>query len=427
MAVGLILPEVASFCEISVCGLPLLTRAVCTFGRTADVDTVYILQTPAVADGYAQELETALAARRFRPQVVWLQHVRAVPPEQALFIVAQPGVFDHRLCAAIEALPGADAGVVRCRQAGEPDGLLWYVGKQSARAFVAAADAEASITEWLGRQRTDDFDAGDTLCLRVSDTGSLRAAERQLYAATRKTTDTWIARNFDRHISAWITSWLLPRSVTPTQVTYVAFGLGVLGAVLIALGSYLGSVIGSALLVLSIIVDGCDGEIARLKFLETPSGRQLDFVLDNVVNALTLFTVGIGRYFRTGSQFFLYAPAANALAALASTVPVYLLYYQHESQPAGTDTGPKSLGERITEAVAGRDFMYLIFVLALFGRVHWFVYLTLGGIGFFLASVLVILISRRLGLRPPRRESAASRQADAPPVPVATADPTPKG
>jgi phosphatidylglycerophosphate synthase len=425
MAAALIVPRSRAFFDTVVCGLPLLTRAVCTFGRR--LDTVYILRTPAVPDDFQRQLDAALAVRTVRPRVVWLQDASSLPSAGALFVLEQPAVFDPRLCAAIEALPAADERLVRCRRSPTDAGLVWFVGARHTPALVdALAHGEASPGEWLSHRPADDFDPGRMLCDRVEDARAQRQVERVLYAGTRKTTDTWIARNFDRHISAWITSKLLSGNATPTQITLVAFAAGVVGALLIALGSYAAGVLGSALLVASIIIDGCDGEIARLKFLETPGGRRLDFILDNVVNALTLFTVGVGHYFNTGNAFFLYAPMANATAALASAFPVYFLYYQHDSEPADTPSGPKPLSARVTEAVAGRDFMYMIFVLALFDRVYWFVYLTLGGIGFFLASVLFLLVTRQLGLQP-RRPAVPRHQPGEPRVQVsAAADHAPK-
>jgi len=413
MAAALILPQDRAFFEMSVCGVPLLTRAVCAFGRV--VDTVYIVKTSLVPAAYPAELEGELAIRAVRPRVVWLEPGRALPMASGLFVTWLPGVFDHKLAVDLLARSKTEDKVVRCHR---PDGgatVLWYVGKERCAELARAlAQPGPSLGGFLESAATDEHDPGSRLCEPVEDNAARQRVEQTLFAGTRKPTDTWIARHFDRYVSNWITRQLLPYRITPNQVTLISFGLGIAGALLLLLGTHLAAIVGTALLVLCIIVDGCDGEVARLKYMDTPSGRRLDFILDNVVNALALFTIGAGYYLQSGERFFLYAPLFNATSALACAFPVYFLFYQKDAEPKGSD-GPKSFNARLTEAVMGRDFMYGLFFLALFNRVHWFVYLTLGGIGFFFASVVVLLAKRRLDRR--SAQAQAARSAASLPIP----------
>lgn len=75
---------------------------------------------------------------------------------------------------------------------------------------------------------------------------------------------------------------VLPRSLHPTTVTLVAFAVGMLAAVVIALGAYWW---GLALWLLNRILDGLDGTVARRSNLQSDLGGYLDIVLDHVVYA----------------------------------------------------------------------------------------------------------------------------------------------
>ncbi len=75
---------------------------------------------------------------------------------------------------------------------------------------------------------------------------------------------------------------VLPRSLHPTSVTLVAFAVGILAAVVIALGAYWW---GLALWLLNRLLDGLDGTLARRANLQSDLGGYLDIVLDHVVYA----------------------------------------------------------------------------------------------------------------------------------------------
>ena len=61
-----------------------------------------------------------------------------------------------------------------------------------------------------------------------------------------------------------------------------------LAASLFALGGYPALVLGGFLAQFASVIDGCDGEIARLKFQESPYGGWFDAVLDRYADALLL-------------------------------------------------------------------------------------------------------------------------------------------
>jgi len=69
----------------------------------------------------------------------------------------------------------------------------------------------------------------------------------------------------------------------------ISFLFSTLAAVLFALGGYLALFLGGVLGQFASVIDGCDGEVARLKFQTSDYGKWLDSVLDRYADAFLLF------------------------------------------------------------------------------------------------------------------------------------------
>ena len=106
--------------------------------------------------------------------------------------------------------------------------------------------------------------------------------------------DGFVARYLNRPLSTRISARLSATSITPNQMTVLAFGVAVAGAALFALGSLVGNVLGAMLVQLASIVDGCDGELARLTHTESRRGGWLDTVLDRYADLAIVAGVGFG-------------------------------------------------------------------------------------------------------------------------------------
>ncbi|REE98208.1 CDP-alcohol phosphatidyltransferase family protein [Thermomonospora umbrina] len=99
-------------------------------------------------------------------------------------------------------------------------------------------------------------------------------------------------------------------SITPNQLTAVAFALGMGAAGCFALGSPGWLVIGALLYHVGFVVDCMDGKIARLKRTGTLFGGWLDFMLDRVRDSVCALALMAGQYVRTGHSAYLYAGMA---------------------------------------------------------------------------------------------------------------------
>ena len=88
--------------------------------------------------------------------------------------------------------------------------------------------------------------------------------------------------------------WLLKLPLAPNTWSILIFSLPVCAAFYMSRGTYLGFLVGAAIFQLYSILDGCDGEIARAKFLQTEFGRRLDSICDLIGNVLLALSLGIG-------------------------------------------------------------------------------------------------------------------------------------
>jgi hypothetical protein len=120
------------------------------------------------------------------------------------------------------------------------------------------------------------------------------AVERQVLRSTGKPTDGLVSRMLNRPVSQLVSRLLVQTRVTPNQISLVVLVVLAVSLWTLARGSASGFVIGMLLFHLASVLDGCDGEIARVKFLESPRGALLDTSVDLLGNFLLPFAIGLG-------------------------------------------------------------------------------------------------------------------------------------
>jgi hypothetical protein len=130
---------------------------------------------------------------------------------------------------------------------------------------------------------------------RVADEAGRRAAEDAVFAALFRSDLGFVARRLNKPISVRFTRGVLVKtSITPNQITLVAAAIGLVGCALIALGGYGAMVAGFACQQLQSILDGCDGELARVRLQQSKLGAWLDTFVDDVLNVLITVAIGVG-------------------------------------------------------------------------------------------------------------------------------------
>lgn len=82
--------------------------------------------------------------------------------------------------------------------------------------------------------------------------------------------------------------------VVPNHITLVSIGIGLAAAVFFALGDRGAAITGSLLLIVSYVLDNCDGEVARARGMTSRFGMLLDTFGDWLIHALLFVGLGFG-------------------------------------------------------------------------------------------------------------------------------------
>jgi phosphatidylglycerophosphate synthase len=220
--------------------------------------------------------------------------------------------------------------------------------------------------------------------------------------------DGFVSRYLNRPISRAITRLLLETSITPNAWTFLIISLPVVGFVFLIRGDYVGFLVGALLYHLHSILDGCDGEIARAKYLDSDKGPGLDALGD--LTALLLFALGLSMgLFRQGVDasnlrwFYLSEGLLSALLLAFRLAPhafdllargkAAVVSSEHNQRIR--DSGGRLVGNRPTSFLfqsTKRDVAFFVFVvLAIVGLAPWILHLLFV---FSLASFLLMLKGR---------------------------------
>jgi 1L-myo-inositol 1-phosphate cytidylyltransferase / CDP-L-myo-inositol myo-inositolphosphotransferase len=232
-----------------------------------------------------------------------------------------------------------------------------------------------------------------------------------------KPQDGFVSRFLNRPISRRITSVLLEFPIHPNAWTISIFVLPLIASVFFVRGDYVSVVIGAIIFQLFSILDGCDGEIARARNLESKFGERLDYFCDFAASLLYVLALGLG----------LHRSSEGIVCAVLITVNELLLrawksktsvvsstfhesYYARHRTMIG-HSGLLNLGERFVWwlfQLTKRDMAILVFlVLALLGLADWILHLwtIVAGASLLLSAIAVIRAGngdRNLATREPR-------------------------
>ena len=125
----------------------------------------------------------------------------------------------------------------------------------------------------------------------------LKAKNYLLNNSNSKINDGPISKHINRPISKWITSKITDYPLTPNQISIAVFFISVFSGLIISMEGYFFLLLGALLAQLSSILDGCDGEIARLKLLKSKFGGWLDQILDRYSDLFIFIGLTFHTYF----------------------------------------------------------------------------------------------------------------------------------
>lgn len=233
--------------------------------------------------------------------------------------------------------------------------------------------------------------------LVVEGPGDRLEAERRLLRKLVKDTDGFMARHVERPISLQISRVLAPTAITPNQMSVISILVGVFAGPFFLSSRPSLQTAGALLFLAHSILDGCDGELARLKFQQSRFGGVLDFWGDNLVHVVIFACMAVGWSCAAGALWPLFLGAGAVVGTLGSAGVVYWRLMREKDGEGSLFTSVSAEPERplarMLDAASRRDFIYLVVLLALAGRSDWFV--LLAGIGAPIYCLLVVFLAAR--------------------------------
>jgi phosphatidylglycerophosphate synthase len=215
---------------------------------------------------------------------------------------------------------------------------------------------------------------------RVATPEDRLAAEQKLDRWLVKPTDGIFAR-MNRKVSIPISRQVIKYPITPNMVSLFTLGVSFLAGVFFAFGGRANMMAGALLSVFASILDGCDGEVARLTFQESAFGCWLETICDYlyyvfVFAGMTMGLLARGPVYRIWGTLLFFGALTSFLTIalqrrrLAGSRPEqYLRIWQ--GQASKRRSNPLLYLGRHTEFLIRRCCMpYLFLAFTVFGATY---------------------------------------------------------
>ncbi len=271
-------------------GIPYLTRLVCDLGSAGASRIVLVW----CGDTPVPELAKITADERIvsRGGVTIVTAPPRGEPDDPVLVVRADRVYHRELPKlAAQAWRGSSS------EAGRVRGPEYDAALATSRSLATPLHAAAARPGAIAAHIAGISDIAEApppylgFCTPARDARELRVGRKKLVSSLRKSADGIAAKLLNRRISLPITRMIANTSISPNQITLIALACALAGAAVISRGGYLPGLVGMLLVELGSIVDGIDGELARLRFQFSRKGQWLDTIVDDVANVA--YTSGV--------------------------------------------------------------------------------------------------------------------------------------
>ena len=306
-------------CELVVGGLSLLRRSVRTLQRKGVVSFRIL-----VPEGELERLQRHLEGDpELKSELQWAEHevdtlakgLSLLPSSEGMGWVLDAnrlittGLLEH---------PGEGACAL---SDGARDAGVYFVECSELPSEAAEVGAYLSALPRVVGQRPLWAEING-----VDDLGQAKLVLRQmLRKPLSRSADGLTAYFINRPISIEISTRLVNSPLTPNHITAIGLLMGLLAAFFVASGmGWWSLALGGFLLQASSVLDGVDGELARMRLTFSTSGEWFDTVCDDIINISFLLALGWLNY--QLKVELAYWSAALIIAGLTSTTIVFWYY-----------------------------------------------------------------------------------------------------
>lgn len=150
------------------------------------------------------------------------------------------------------------------------------------------------VSDLIEKEKAEYKEFSGKYWMRLSsEKGSAKKAEDLIFNYVGKTATGWISRNINSKFSLPTSRLLIKTPLTPNMISIGINIIGSLCGIFYAIGH---PVIGALFMHIATVLDRCDGEVARVKLMETKKGQWVDTISDQFTVLSFLIGVPLGYY-----------------------------------------------------------------------------------------------------------------------------------
>ncbi len=314
--------------------LPLVLRAILS-ARSAGADRVIVVVDPV----NGPVIRRRLASKgRLPDSVEWLE----VLPENAISIAVQRTAANAERVVLIMGDRSYQPSLYRSANEWDGDGALELVSGGALVGLTALSrdlaldlvrDSDSKIGsieelhEWIRTRHAAKFGPTVVYCKTVPQDSWQKVDNEQDRVVAAKKLESWLVKPTDgifarmnRKVSIPISRQLIKYPITPNMMSLFTLGVSFASGLYFGLGGYWNALIGAVLSVSASILDGCDGEVARLKLQASDFGCWLDTICDYLYYIFIFVGMTVGLVRSTGKTSYLTWGGMLLLGAIAMFV-----------------------------------------------------------------------------------------------------------
>ena len=288
-----------------IAGLPIAERVLRSAFR-ARYARVIVFATTEIACRVRRLAHEMSGVQVVTDEPAWRALLASLPPDEPVTAIGPGTVVSPALLVDAASLNVRDRSVRDV-----PAGHEWPVSGVVRLNAAEAADVGALHTLLAARLTSsapapagEDVSFGRArLSLRMPDAGAVTRAEQIIRRSSYKDTDNTLAR-FNRSMSLPLSVALIRTPLTANQLSVALVAIGFYSAWLFSTGNYWAGVLGGFLSLAASVMDGCDGEIARLKYQESALGCWIETFGDYSYYLAIFVGLTVGAVRRTGWHGF---------------------------------------------------------------------------------------------------------------------------